>query len=46
MHVYESPDTESAFKMAAVILSTGMASSVETWPAISYQRLQELVRDI
>ena len=46
MHVYESPDVESAFKMAAVILSTGMASSVETWPAISYQRMLELVSEI
>jgi hypothetical protein len=46
MHVYESPDVESAFKMAAVILSTGMAASVETWPAISYQSLTDLVKEI
>ena len=46
MHVYESPDAETAFKMAAVILSTGMAVSVETWTAISYERLVELVRDV
>ena len=46
MHIFDSPDIESAFKMAAVILSTGMAESVETWPAIGYQKLLELVKDI
>ena len=46
MHVYESPDAESAFKMAAVILSTGMAASVETWPAVSYDSFVELVKEI
>jgi uncharacterized protein with GYD domain len=46
MHVYESPDVESAFKMASVILSTGMATSVETWPAVSYQNFIELVKEI
>ena len=35
LHLYESPDVEAEFKMAAVIRSTGMVSSVETWPAIS-----------
>ena len=46
MHLYEAPDPETAFKMSAVILSTGMVSSVETWPAIRYQRVLELVKDI
>jgi uncharacterized protein with GYD domain len=43
MHLYEAPDVETAFKMSAVIRSSEMVSSVETWPAISYQRLLELV---
>ncbi len=46
MHIYESPDMESALKMAAVILSTGMAASVETWPALDYQKCLELVEQI
>jgi uncharacterized protein with GYD domain len=46
MHVFESPDADSAFKMAAVILSTGMAATVETWTAISFQKLLELVKEI
>ncbi|HXG68266.1 MAG TPA: GYD domain-containing protein [Blastocatellia bacterium] len=46
MDVVEAASEESAFKMAAVILSSGMASSVETWTALSYQRLLQLTRDL
>jgi len=46
LDILEAPNEETAFKMAAVILSSGMASSVETWTALSYQRLLELTRAI
>ena len=46
MDVVEADNEESAFKMAAVILSSGMASSVETWTALPYQRLLQLTRDL
>lgn len=46
MDILEAPNEETAFKMAAVILSSGMASSVETWTALSYKRLLELIRGI
>ena len=46
MHLYESPDVETAFKMFAVIRSSGMVSSCETWPAISYQKMLEVVKDL
>jgi uncharacterized protein with GYD domain len=46
MHVFDSPDADSAFTMAAVILSTGMASRVETWTALNYQHFLGLVKDI
>lgn len=46
MDILEAPNEETAFKMAAVILSSGMASSVETWTALSYKRLLELTRGI
>ena len=46
MDIIEAPSEETAFKMAAVILASGMASSVETWTALSYQKLLELTRDL
>ena len=46
LHTYESPDVETAFTMAAVIRSSEMVSSVETWPAIRYQRLLELLKNV
>ena len=46
MDVVEADSEETAFRMAAAILSSGMASSVETWTALSYQKLLELTRDI
>lgn len=46
MDILEAPNEETAFKMAAVILSSGMASSVETWTALPYKRLLELTRGI
>ena len=46
MDILEAPNEETAFKMAAVILSSGMASSVETWSAINYAKLLELTRGL
>jgi uncharacterized protein with GYD domain len=46
MDILDAPSEETAFKMAAVILSSGMASSVETWSALSHQKLLELTRGI
>jgi uncharacterized protein with GYD domain len=46
LDILEAPSEETAFKMAAVILSSGMASSVETWTALPYQKLVELTKDI
>lgn len=46
MDILEAPNEETAFKMAAVILSSGMASSVETWTALPYKRLLELTTGI
>jgi len=46
MDVVEADSEESAFKMSAAILSSGMASSVETWTAMHYQKLLELTRDL
>jgi len=46
MDVVEADSEETAFRMAAVIMSSGMASSVETWTALSYQKLLELTRDL
>jgi uncharacterized protein with GYD domain len=46
MDILEADSEESAFKMAATILSSGMAASVETWTALPYQRLLEITRDI
>ncbi|CAN5774528.1 hypothetical protein BH18ACI4_BH18ACI4_00520 [soil metagenome] len=46
LDILEAPNEETAFKMASVILASGMASSVETWTALPYQRLLELTRDL
>ena len=46
MDIVEANNEESAFRMAAVILSSGFASSVETWTALPYQRLLEITRDL
>jgi len=46
MDILEAPNEETAFKMAAVILSSGMASAVETWSAINYAKLLELTRGL
>ncbi len=46
MDILEAPNEETCFKMASVILASGMASSVETWTAIPYKRLLELTKDI
>jgi uncharacterized protein with GYD domain len=46
MDILEAPNEETAFKMASVILASGMASSVETWSAISYQKLLEITRNL
>jgi uncharacterized protein with GYD domain len=44
MDVLEAPNEETAFKMASVILASGMAASVETWTAINftYDKMKEL----
>ncbi len=46
MDILEAPNEETAFKMASVILASGMASSVETWTALPYHKLLELTRDL
>ncbi len=46
MHVYDSPDVQTAFTMAACILSSGMAERVETWPALNFQQFMEAVKDV
>jgi uncharacterized protein with GYD domain len=46
MDILEAPNEEVVFRMAAAILSSGLASSVETWTALPYQRLIELTRDM
>ena len=46
LDILEAPNEETAFKMAAVILSSGMASSVETWCALPYQKLLALTKDL
>ncbi len=45
MDILEAPNEETAFKMAAVILSSGMASSVETWTALpfTYAKMMQMV---
>ncbi|MBX3279332.1 MAG: GYD domain-containing protein [Acidobacteria bacterium] len=44
MDVLEAPDQEVAYKMASVIRSSGMASEVVVWPAITftYEKMLEL----
>jgi len=46
MDILEAPSEETAFKMASVIIASGMASSVETWTALPYQKLLELTKDL
>jgi uncharacterized protein with GYD domain len=46
MDILEAPNEETAFKMASVILASGMAESVETWTALPYSKLLELTKDI
>ncbi len=46
MDIFEADSEESAFRMSAVILSSGFASSVETWTAMHYSRLLEITRDL
>ena len=46
MDIVEAPNEESAFRMAAAILSSGLVTSVETWTALPYKRLVELTRDL
>lgn len=46
MHLYEAPDLGTAFKMSSVIRASEMVSSCETWPALKYQELVGLVKDI
>lgn len=46
MDILEAPSEETAFKMAAVILASGFAASVETWTALPYSKLLELTKDI
>ena len=46
MDILDAPSEETAFRMAAVILSSGMAASVETWTALPYQRFMELMKDL
>jgi uncharacterized protein with GYD domain len=48
MDILEAPNEETAFRMAAVIMSSGMASSVETWTAIhfTYPKMMELFKGI
>jgi uncharacterized protein with GYD domain len=40
----EAPSEETVFKMAAAILSSGMALSIETWTALHYSRFQEVMK--
>jgi uncharacterized protein with GYD domain len=46
LDILEAPSEETAFRMAAVILASGMAASVETWTALPYQKLLEVTRDL
>ncbi|HXG68265.1 MAG TPA: GYD domain-containing protein [Blastocatellia bacterium] len=48
MDILEAPDAETAYRMAAVIMSSGMASSVETWTAFhfTYPKMKELLGDL
>ena len=48
MDVLEAPNEETAYRMAAVIRASGMASEVVTWPAITftYEKMVELTKDI
>jgi uncharacterized protein with GYD domain len=46
MDILEAPSEETAFKMAAVLLASGMVSSVETWTAMHYPRFQELMKNL
>lgn len=45
MDILEAPNEETAFKMASIIMASGMASSVETWTALPYEKLLELTTD-
>lgn len=46
LDILEAPSEETAFKMASVILASGMAASVETWTALPYHKLLELTKNL
>lgn len=48
MDVLDIPSVESAYRLAAVIRSSGMASTVVMWPAIhfTYPKMRELLGDL
>lgn len=46
MDVIEAPNEDAAFRISSVILSSGMASRVETWTAMHYPRLLEITKDL
>jgi uncharacterized protein with GYD domain len=43
--VFQAPDTNEAFKVAALIRSFGHANT-EIWPATEWQHFKEMVRDM
>ncbi len=46
MDIVEAPSEESAFKMAAAILSSGMVASIETWTALHYSKFAEIMKSL
>jgi uncharacterized protein with GYD domain len=48
MDLFEAPNEEVAYRMASVIRSSGMASEVVIWPAITftYEKMLELTRPV
>ena len=45
LDIYEAPDEESAAKVSMISLQNG-ATSAESWTAIPYKRLVELVQEL
>ena len=45
LNLVEAPSQEAAFKMAAVMLASGWAASVETWSALhfTYPKMKQLM---
>ncbi len=43
--LFEAPDNDTAFKVAAIVRTTGHAYT-EVWPASDWQRFKGLMRDV